>query len=224
MVRSGRANILKKENLPAPGQLTLIITAPTEGELERTLEEQGDELEGIIESSCRARLRRFFLSHPNREATDHLFQKYGFAIEIPILYRLFSEASNPPGVELLRESPTRLLGIFWVDWPHEPTLADTNQLFEIRKDYVWERYDRDAMDSTRVWYSMDTLGPYPAVKMEGYWYNTKAPAGGYYTTYFVYEKEEKLIWAIDLLVYAPGFPKHALFRELLSLAETFRYD
>ncbi|NIM19491.1 MAG: DUF4837 family protein [Candidatus Latescibacteria bacterium] len=223
-VKAGEANILKRENLPAPGQLTVIVTASSEGELERVIEERGRELEGIIESSCRNRLRRFFMSYPNKTVTDHLYRTYGFAVEVPTLYRLFSESRTPPGVELLRENPSRLLGIFWVDWDKQPTLADKNVLFDIRRKYVWERYNKDAMDSTQVWFSEEQLGEYPAVKMEGYWYNTTATAGGFYQTFFVFQENEELLWAVDLLVYAPGFPKHPHFRELLALAETFRYE
>ncbi len=223
-VRRGGASILKRENLPGPGQLTVIVTATTEGELERVIAQRGRELEDIIEESCRKRLRRFLLSYPNREVTDYLHQTYGFVVEVPTLYKLFGEGPRPPGIELLREKPTRLLGIFWVDRKTAPTLSDKETLFEIREKYVWERYDKDAMDSTRVWFSETHLGEYPAVKMEGYWYNTKATAGGYYQTFFVYQEVQQLLWVVDLLVYAPGFPKHPHFRELHALAETFRYE
>ncbi|MFH1756389.1 MAG: DUF4837 family protein [Candidatus Latescibacterota bacterium] len=223
-VRNGEANILKKENIPAAGQFTVIITASNEGALERIIEERGDELGEIIELSCRQRLRRHLLSYPNTEIVDHLFAKYGFVLEVPTLYQLMSEEGRPPGVELVRENPTRLIGVFWTDWNEIPTLADSDALYDLRKNYVWERYDKDAMDSTRVWYSQEPLGKYPAVKMEGYWYNTKATAGGYYQTYFIYQDKEQLLWVVDLLAYAPGRSKHPLFREMLALAETFRYE
>jgi hypothetical protein len=223
-VRNGQANILMKENVPAPGQLTVIVTAASEGELEEIIEARGSELGAIIEESCRQRLRKFLLSYPNSEIIDHLYEKYGFVLEIPTLYTLFKEEGRPPGIELIREGPTRLIGVFWTDWDEIPTLADKDELYELRRNYVWERYDKDAMDSTRVWFAEEQLGEYPAIKMEGYWYNTKATAGGYYETYYIYQEEEKLLWAVDLLVYAPGRSKHPLFREMLALAETFRYE
>jgi hypothetical protein len=223
-VRNGQANILKRENIPAAGQLTVIVTASNEGELESIIDTRGSELGEILETSCRQRLRKFLLSYPNTEIVDHLFKKYGFVLEVPTLYHLLSEEGRPPGVELVRENPTRLIGVFWTDWEDTPSLDDKDVLYEIRRNYVWERYDKDAMDSTRVWYSQEQLGDYPAVKMEGYWYNTKATAGGYYQTFYIYQEEEKLLWAVDLLVYAPGRSKHPLFREMLALAETFRYE
>jgi hypothetical protein len=223
-VSSGRASILKRENLPAPGQLTVIVTAKSGSELEQVLEERGGEIPDIIEASCRKRLRRFFLDFENEELERYLNNKYGFSLVIPTLYKLQSEAKRPPGIELMRENPTRSLGVFWVDWKHEPTSEDVKKLFKLREDYVFERYDGDAMDSTRVEFSGAKLGRYDAIEMAGYWYNTRSIAGGAYRTYFVYDEKDELLWAVDLLVYAPGGRKHPLFRELLALAETFRYD
>lgn len=223
-VRTGGANILKKENMPAPGQLTLIITAKNEQELSEVLTDRGAEIPDILEASCRERLRRHLLANSNQKLSEDLYRKYGFALEIPSLYTLLSDESNPPGIELMRDPPTRILGVFWEDWKKNITTADVEALFELRSEYVWKRYDTDKMDRERVHFEATRLGPYDSVKMAGYWYNDKAVVGGYFETYFVYDEKEKLLWAIDLLVYAPGRPKHPLFRELQALAETFRYD
>ena len=96
------------------------------------------------------------------------------------------------------------------------------QIADIRADYVWKRYDHDKMDRDKVDYSYVRLGEQEAIRMAGYWYNDKATAGGYFQTYYVYDEEEKLLWAVDCLVYAPGRPKHELVRELRCIAETFR--
>lgn len=223
-VGTGGANILKKENLPAPGQLTLIVTARDEEELREVITERGSELSNILEESCRERLRRHLLRRRNQTLSDNLFKQYGVGLEVPSIYRLFNEGGSPPGIELIREPPTRILGVFWHDWKSPPTAEDTEPLFELRSEYVWKRYDSDKMERDRVHFERDKLGPYDAVKMAGYWYNDKAIAGGYFETYYVFDEEEQLLWAIDLLVYAPGRSKHPLFRELRALAETFRYN
>lgn len=223
-VRNGEANILKKDNLPSPGQLTMIVTARDDRALETVIAERGEELPEVIERSCRERLRRHLLASPNTRIRDRLFRTYGFVIEVPLLYRLLSEELDPAGVELIREPPTRILGVFWKDWDEAPTLYDADALFELRGDYVYERYDTDKMERERVSFSYDRLGPYDAVKMAGYWYNDKVIAGGYFETYFIYDEPDELLWAVDLLTYAPGRPKHPLVRELRALGETFRYD
>jgi hypothetical protein len=223
-VHGGRASILKKENLPAPGQLTVVVTAATGGALGAVLEERGGELTEIIETSCRERLRNHLLARPNKQLTSDLERKYGFTLAIPDLYILFSEESRPPGVELIREPPARVLGVYWVDREDPPSIYEPDELFDIRADYVWRRYDRDKMDRDKVTYTYTRLGPYDAIRMSGYWYKDVEPAGGYFETYFIHDPNAELLWAVDLLVYAPGRPKHALVRELEALAETFRID
>jgi len=224
-VALGKAAVLKRENLPSPGQMTLIVTAPDVGALAEVIAERGPQLEYILEQSCRERLRRVMLAHPNRKAMDELTRKYGFAIEVPYLYRLFSDEDNPPGVEFLREEPTRSLGIFWADWERQPSLWDYSDLYDMRAHYVWERYSHDKMERERVRYKWVKFGPYGAVKMYGYWYNDDATAaGGYFETYFIWDEESELLWAVDLLTFAPGRDKHPLVRELRAFGETFRYN
>jgi hypothetical protein len=221
-VLANQANIFKKENLPSAGQLTVIVTGSSMEDLARVLEERGDEIGETIESSCRHRLRQYLLQYEDKDLTRYLYQTYGFTIHVPTLYRLLSEGPSPQGIELLREGPARLLGVFWLDWKDAPTLKDSGALFEARSRYVWQRYNGDVMDSTRVKTSLARLGDYPAIKMEGYWDNSNAVAGGYFQTYFIHSDSDDLLWAIDMLAYAPGLPKHSLFRELLALGETFR--
>jgi hypothetical protein len=222
-VGSGQAHIFRKQDLPGPGQLTLIVTAASEEALYDVIAARGEEITQALEESCRERLREYLLKNRKADLTRTFQQKYGFTIEVPGLYELLSEELDPPGIELLRQGPPRSLGIFWVDREHPVTLKDRQELFDIRADYVFKRYDGDVMDSTRVAFSLDRLGDLPAVRMEGYWSNSKSLAGGYYKTYFVFEEVERLLWVVDLLVYAPGLPKHPHFRELLAIAETFRY-
>lgn len=223
-VHEGGASILKKENLPAPGQVTVIVTAPDERKLRAVLEDRGEELIDILESSCRERLRKHLLTQPNNKLSQDLKRRFGFTLDIPRLYLLFSDDGRPPGVELIRQPPARVLGVYWVDRKEPPSIYEPDELFDIRSEYVWRRYDHDKMDRDKVNFTYTRLGTYDAILMSGYWYNDDAVAGGYFETYFIHDDNAALLWAVDLVVYAPGRPKHALVRELQAIAETFRYD
>ncbi len=224
-VMKGEANILLRENLPQPGQLTLIVTAPTEEALREVIAKRGEEIPDIIDADCRERLRKSLLQSRRTAMSERFRRHWGFFIDIPTLYTLYSESDNPPGVELHRESPPRVLGVFWKEWDHAPTLYNTDELFDFRAAYVYDRYDGDQMDRNRARYDYVRLGPYTALRMSGYWFNDRySVAGGYFETYFVWNKDEKLLWAVDCLVYAPGREKTSLVRELHALAETFRYE
>ena len=224
------AQILKKEDKPAFNQLTLIVTATDGDALRQTIAERGDQVADILEARCRERLRRYLLKRQNEKVATDLGKRYGFHLKVPSLYRLLSDESGgtgaaaPAGVELIREPPTRILGVYWVDRQEAPKLADEEELFEIRADYVWKRYDQDQMDRDRTEFEAVRLGTHSAIRMSGYWFNDTSVMGGYYETYFVYDDRAELLWAIDLLVLAPGKPKHPLVRELRALAETIQFD
>jgi len=223
-VLSERSAVYKEEDLPGPGQLTVVVTAASDSDLIACVEARGAEIVEIIESSCRDRLRRYFAERVDRVLARKLHDAYGFTLQVPESYEVLAEGSAPEGVQLLCEGPARLLGVSWIDWDRPPALADSARLYAARSEHVWRAYDGDVMDSTRVTYRLARLGTYPAIEMSGYWSNTRSVAGGYYRTFFVYEPGEKLLWAVDLLVFAPGMPKHPLFRELYAIAETFRYE
>ena len=223
------AHILKKEDKPAYNQFTVIVTATDADALRETISERGDEITDILETSCRQRLRRHLLKRQNVSIANDLHRRFGFRVRVPSIYRLLSDYTGDSGeaavgVELIREPPTRILGIFWQDRDEAPTLADEDELFEFRASYVWQRYDKDQMDRERVEFGRARLGSNDAIRMSGYWFNDESVMGGFYETHFIYDDRAKLLWAIDILVLAPGKPKHPLVRELRALAETMQFD
>jgi len=222
--RDGAAVIVEFEDRPSRNQFTMILTATDADALRELIAVRAGEIGDILERSCRERMRRGLLGRKNESLMAELRGRYGFTIEIPSLYRVLSESAEPSGVELIREPPTRILGVFWTERNAAPTLDDAEELFRIRAEYAWKRYANDEMDRERASFERARIGSYDAVKMVGYWYNERDVVGGCFTTYYIYDSGARLLWALDLLVFAPGRPKHAMFRELLALAETFRYQ
>ena len=198
------------------------MTAPTADLLRETIAARGNELPDILEQSCEERLRRHLLKRSNEKLATDLSRRYGFELRISSLYRKLSDRSDPPGVELIRDPPTRILGVFWNDRKTPLTIADEEEMFSIRADYVFKRYDKEKMDRERVVFEPARLGRYDCIRMSGYWYNDEAVIGGYFETYFIFDEGAGLLWSVDLLVLAPGKPKHPLVRELRALAATFR--
>jgi hypothetical protein len=222
--RRGVTTLFERRDSPRPGQTTIVVTAPSAERLGEVIRSRGDRVVEMIEESCRARLRRHLLHYRDEAIMDELRDGYGFHIEVPQTYRLLAEGGEPPGVELLCEAPARLIGVFWLDGSPGLALADSTRLFAWRAKIAWNRYDCDLMDSTRVAFEAGRFGAYPAVTMAGYWSNCRSIAGGCYETHFVYQALRRRLWAVDLLVYSPGVPKHPSFRELRALAETFSFE
>ena len=222
--RSGEVNIVRLDDHVLEGQLTVIVTAPTAERLREVLRVRGPGLATLVEESCRERLRANLLRDARPDVSDGWERRFGFRLEVPSLYEPYRDGTGEGGVELHRESPPRVLGVFWTDWPEPPSLEQEGDLFALRATLVAARYDGDQMDRDRTRFDTTTLGDYPAVRMSGYWYNERySAAGGFYETYFVWNAKRKQLWIVDLLVYAPGREKTSLVRELRAVAETFRY-
>ena len=84
------------------------------------------------------------------------------------------------------------------------SLADSSELYELRADVAFKLFDQYVMRRDLVKFVESQLGPYPAVRMDGYWESSVEPAGGSFVSFFVADRVKSRIWLIDCLVYAPG--------------------
>mgnify|MGYP001813696064 CR=1 FL=1 len=102
------------------------------------------------------------------------------------------------------------------------SLADSKSMYYFRYRIVFSIHDKEVMRPELVSWSFGDFGPYSAVRMDGYWESSVDMYGGPFICFFVHDRVQSKIWLIDCLVYAPGFSKHKLLREAVSVAETFR--
>ncbi len=222
-VLAGRASIFKKMDYPVKGQLTLIVTAASNEDLARAAEAEGEIIRGIIEEENRERLRESLLRKENLDVERLLRARYGFTLRVPAEYALNQERPEVPGVELLNPTPNRMLSVSWRRFERgEASLADSSALFDVRAEFAYRMYDKDVMRRELVKFRETRLGPYEAIRMDGYWESSVAAYGGSFVAFFVVDRVTSRLWLIDCVVYAPGTDKNELLRELYALAETFR--
>jgi hypothetical protein len=222
-VLQGKNNVFRKLDYPVVGQFTVIVTASSRDYLETVVEKKGSVIRALIEEANRERLRNYLLTWENTELSEELRAKYGFDLRIPEFYELNQERKEVPGIELVRKMPHRGLTISWKSWKQRTfSLADSTALYDIRSDLAWKLYDKDVMRRELVFFSRDQLGSHDAIRMEGYWENSEDVYGGPFICFFIHDPLRSKLWIIDCLVYAPGFNKHTLLRELQAVAETFR--
>ncbi len=223
-VLEGKEFIFKKSNFPGAGRLTVIVTAPTTRKLKEIARANGSIIRDIIEAENRKRLLAYLLKDVQSDVEEELKAKYGFELSVSFLYELNQERPDLQGVELVRIQPHRGITISWRDWDKSSlSVADSLKLYNLRAKMAWEMYNKDVMRKDLVSYKSGELGPYDAVVMEGYWEKKDALYGGPFRCFFICNRDRSRLWIIDLLVYAPGFEKHRLLRELHAVAETFRY-
>lgn len=222
-VRSGQGYLFVKNNMPSPSQLTAILTAPTTAEYQQVVERTAPNINAVIERSIRERLRVHLLEKEQMELTNWYRDKYGFTLRLPVSYEMLTDRPKFKAIEFLHRQPTRLLAVFWRPWSHNPTMADTTALYSMRAEYAEEMYEGDYMVEGRTSFRTDQFGPYASLVLEGAWANRGEVIGGPFRCDFVFDEKNGLVWGVDQVVYAPDFPKHPLLRELLAVAETFRY-
>ncbi len=222
-VLAGRVSVFKKMDYPVKGQLTVIVTAASSETLERIAAGEGELIRGIIEEENRERLRDYHLRSENVELGKLLSARYGFTLRVPAEYALNQERPDVPGVELLSPTPNRILAVSWRSFDRgEVSLADSTTLYRIREDYAYRMYDKDVMRRDLVKFREVQLGPYPAVRMDGYWENSVSAYGGAFVAFFLVDRVKSRLWLVDCVVFAPGVDKNEPLRELYALAETFR--
>jgi hypothetical protein len=224
-VLEGKNNVFKRLDYPVKGQLTVIVTASSPEMLRKVTVENGQLIRDIIEEANRERLRENLLLRENTQAEKDLKAEYGFSIRIPEMYRINRDWGDLPGVEIMRDYPHRGITISWLSWNKKSlTLADSTALYDFRSKIVYSIHDKEVMRPELVSWSMGELGPYSAVRMDGYWESSVDMYGGPFICFFIHDRVKGKIWLVDCLVYAPGFDKHTLLRETVSIAETFRVN
>jgi len=221
-VLEGKHSVFKKMDYPVKGQLTVIVTAPSNDVLERVAKVEGEIIRNIIEDANRERLREYLLRGENLDLERELKARYGFSLRIPSVYLLNEERPEVPGIELIHEKPHRGLTVSWRSLDAgEVSLADSNELYRARADFAYRMYDKDVMRRDLVRFRETQLGPNRALRMDGYWENSVEAFGGSFICFFVADRVRARLWLIDCVVFAPGTDKHELVRELIAIAETF---
>ncbi len=222
-VLEGKSNIFRKLDYPVVGQFTVIVTASSSEYLASVVEKKGELIRDLIEEANRERLRNYLLTWENIELSEELHGKYGFSLRIPEFYELNQERREVPGIELVRKKPHRGLTVSWKSWKQRTfSLADSAAIYDIRSDLAWKLYGKDVMRRELVFFHSGRLGSHDAISMEGYWENSEGTYGGPFICFFIHDRIRSKLWVIDCLVYAPGFNKHKLLRELRAVAETFQ--
>lgn len=222
-VLKGYNHVFKKLNYPVEGQLTVIVSAASGDKLQQVVRGNGEIIRNLFEEGNRERLRGYFELREKPEISAEIEARYGFHIMVPYDYTINQERDDIPGIELVNTKPHRGLAVSWHEWNDGPiSLADSSTLYDARKDLAWRMYDKDVMRRDMVFFGEEKLGPFQAIRMEGYWENSVDTYGGPFICFFVYDEFDRRLWIVDCVVYAPGFPKHPNLRELHALAETFR--
>jgi hypothetical protein len=204
-------------------QVVVLLVASSPARLDSLLAATGQTLRGDLERSVlerdRDELVRGGPEHPGAAAHGASF---GFEIRAPAAYGAASP--NPAwrdALELVRESPTRILTVYWIDDVDAARAVSPQYLLGLQRDVMW-RLHGDTLVEERARFAPGRLGDAPSLCLRGMWQNAPDVAGGPLVTHFVYDARRRRLYGVQALLFAPGREKRPFLRELRVLAETFR--
>lgn len=223
----GNAGMVRLNDPWSTYQTVLVVAATDRNTLGSFLRNQADRIRLIFEDSSRDRiLRRFRYTGLNTHLMNAYRDQFGFSLEIP---REFEQnqfkPDGFPGLELLQTSPSRGITISWRTEREDPAadLSDQDLLLEMRREMGREMHSEEIVPESLVW-TRTELGDREAVKLEGAWTSTRFEGGGAFWCYFVADPVGGRILCLDLLAYAPGMEKMAMFRTLDAIAHTLKFN
>ncbi len=220
---TGRGGVVYLENPYFQNQLLIIVVSPDRNSLMSVLRERREHICDLIDTHNIKRMARDSrIRGIHADVVQDYWRNFGFHLEIPGDYRENQVRPDDfPGVEWIRNDPTRGLSIAWIETEDpEAMMQDRDALAGFRRHLGDILHTEDIHESTFVW-SEEKVAGVPAVKLAGAWSSRKIAAGGAFWCYFVPDKEHGRVYALDLLVYAPNAPKMNHFRRMRAILSTF---
>ncbi|MCP4292495.1 MAG: DUF4837 family protein [bacterium] len=222
-LRSGSGGLVQLNDPWATYQTVLVVASRDRNSLSSLLGQKTEKIRSLFEKSSRKRLqRRNRYNGLNTALMNAYRDRFGFSLEIP---KDFSqnqlEPDGFPGLELLQSAPSRGVSISWLATEDVSWLMTQRAALAVMRQNMGEKlHTEDVIAETFQW-SEEKLGEHDVLKLEGAWTSQRFAGGGAFWCYFIPDPKNNRVICLDLLVYAPGMDKLAMFRALDAIAGTF---
>lgn len=219
-VRAGKTGIFHREDRWAMGQVVVGITAPTEAALGELITSRSEEIFRYIERVVQARLNRAIFNAGEQElVTERLAETYGWSLRLPPRYDVDEKYATERVIKILQDKPARMITVYWEDgdWGEREATC-----LERKRMLAWKYWDEDEIVEDALEITEATFGGVSAVHLTGTWENKKYVIGGSFTSYCFTCPDCGRNYFIDAAVFAPGFDKLPLMRELEAILVTFK--
>ena len=154
------------------------------------------------------------------DLSNELFKKYNWKIRIQTDYTLIKDDSLNNFVWIGRAFPFRWLSANWITY--DSSLIVENLDID-KKLYDFSKYYNNDINflSEYRYSSLDKIGNFDALKVEGLWEHNKDVKGGPFISYFFYDKYLKKLFHFNFLVHNPGRKKLPSLLQLEIMTKTF---
>jgi hypothetical protein len=210
-------------------QIVVYATAPSPEALVDQIHENGDNLRFVFNRATRERLtERMFKRMRQRDIEEDIAKKHDFAISVQHDYFVAQDTLNFVRLRRVLSDTWREVFVTYIE-DGNPSLISPDWIVATR-DSLTELYVRGTFDDSYVEVDQrrpltientDFLGRY-AYEMRGLWRMTGDAMGGPLLNYTFYDEDQRRIYMIDGMVFAPTFDKREFLRQIEAIAYTFR--
>jgi hypothetical protein len=220
---------MQRQNAWYRKQLVVYAIAPTAADLIADVHAQGENLRYAFNEATRERLaERMFQRMRQEDLEQTLMDGHEFAVNVQHDYFIAQDTTNFVRLRRVLSDTWREFFVYYVD-NADPTDLTPEWILATR-DSLTEKFVRGTYEDSFV--KVDTRRPITSENISfldrfGYetralWHMTGDAMGGPLLNYSFYDEDQRRIYMIDGMVFAPQFNKREFLRQIEAIAHTFR--
>jgi hypothetical protein len=228
-ISSGQLNYIPLYNKWYKDQLTILITAPTYNELAEYLVANK---EVLLKDLDKIELERttyeVYKKQEQTALSDSLWTEYGFKLRVQHDYNWNVDTTQFISFRRYMPENDRWFWVHWLENVEDPDYVN-QQWINSQRDAILEQYIRGTSDNSYVQteyerpikYEEFTYNGKPAYSVEGTWKMINGAMGGGFVHQTVYDANQKRLYMIEYMVFAPNFKKRPFVRQFQAMINTF---
>jgi hypothetical protein len=228
-IRAGTSGIMQRPNAWYRKQMVVYAVGPTAESLIADIHDQGENLRYVFNTATRQRLsERMFKRMRQEDIEQQIFDRHGFAVNVQHDYFIAQDTLNFIRLRRVLSDTWREFFVYYVED------ADPNDLTPewviATRDSLSAKFIRGTFEGSFV--EIDQRRPITSENIDfldrfgfetrALWHMTEDAMGGPVLNYSFYDEQQRRIYMIDGMVFAPQFNKREFLRQIEAIAFTFR--
>jgi len=215
----GNEQIIFSENQFGRGQLFMIISGETIGEINNALLENSEWIKSYFDKIFIEKQKKYLFGNDRlKKISKELKQKYGWEIQIPWGWEIIKELPDSNFVWFGRELPYQWFSMHWEDGL---IIEDSTMAVEYSNRFPQEYYKNIRYNDYKYQMEQVVFNNWTAWKSFGIWETIDDARGGPFLNYTWYDGVTDRTYNLNMLVFIPGKNKSTFMRQLDIIAHSF---
>ena len=216
---NGNQQIIFSEDQYGRGQLFMIISGKTIGDINSALLEKSEWIKSYFDKIFIEKQKKYLFGNDRLKKLSKEFkQKYGWGIQIPWGWEVIKELPDSNFVWLGRELPYQWFSIHWEDGL---IVKDSTMAVEYSDRFPKEYYKNIRYNNYKYQMEQVIFLNWTAWKSVGIWESIDEARGGPFINYTWYDGVTNRTYNLNMLVFIPNKNKATFMRKLDIIAHSF---